>query len=197
MKPPKKLKSKVTIDVTNDKLITDIKTENTELQKIPVTLSNDPALYFHTQAVELISDALKLDEGDRHRLAKNIFKAIHDGKIDAYSHKDGKLLISPSMSQPLCVRVKNLNDWLRLEGYSINWDPDNPNGMFSQISIKKTAEQRQAERWKLCVDMGLSMPKDTYERYPKGINEAAKRLGITRQSLREDLNNYRERFMSN
>ena len=60
---------------------------------------------------------------------------------------------------------------------------------------KQTPEQRQAARWQACIDAGLVMPTDTYSHYPAGITKVAKSLGITRQSLKEDLDKYRERVM--
>ena len=58
----------------------------------------------------------------------------------------------------------------------------------------ENAEQRQARRWQMCLDAGLSMPQDTYAQLPRGINEIAKAEGITRQALAQDLNAYRERL---
>lgn len=55
-------------------------------------------------------------------------------------------------------------------------------------------EQRQAGRWQLCIDSGLTMPTDTYSHFPRGIGRVAKGLGITRQALQQDLNAYRERL---
>jgi len=60
----------------------------------------------------------------------------------------------------------------------------------------KSAEERSEFRWKFCEDRGLTMPTTTYEHYPKGISEAAEALGIRRQSLRQDLDLYRERTMT-
>lgn len=60
-------------------------------------------------------------------------------------------------------------------------------------SKKDAAIKRQDERWKMCVDAGLSMPKDSYAQYPRGIGGVAQQLGIATQSLSEDLNKYRER----
>ena len=60
----------------------------------------------------------------------------------------------------------------------------------------KTREQRQDERWKLCIDAGLTMPADTYAQLPRGIRDVAKGLGITRQALAQELNAHRGRFFS-
>jgi len=57
--------------------------------------------------------------------------------------------------------------------------------------------QRQAERWKACVDAGLPMPSDTYGQYPRGIAKVAKAFGIKRQSTKEDLDKNRERAVGN
>lgn len=69
--------------------------------------------------------------------------------------------------------------------------PASPTPLVKEI----TPEQRQANRWQLCIDAGLKMPSDTYGHYPRGIGKVAKSLGIKRPSLREDLDRYRERTM--
>lgn len=74
------------------------------------------------------------------------------------------------------------------------------NGIRELYSVRenanqKTPEQRQAARWQACIDAGLVMPTDTYAHYPAGITKVAKSLGITRQSMKEDLDKYRERVM--
>ena len=158
-----------------------------------LTLSSDPKLYFHTNAAEQISDQLKHDDGDRIRLAKKMYKAIQKGEIDAYSHRDGQLIKLPIELQPLCVRVSNVNDWLEREGYATRWAPDKQLNTALPTPSQQSPEERQIERWKICEDMGLVMPTDTYGPYPRGISKAAKRIGISRQSLVSDLNKYRER----
>lgn len=61
------------------------------------------------------------------------------------------------------------------------------------IDYPESKEVRQATRWQLCLDAGLKMPADTYSHFPRGIGKIAKKLGITRQALAEDLNEHRER----
>lgn len=60
----------------------------------------------------------------------------------------------------------------------------------------ETQEQRQARRWKMCIDAGLQMPVNDYERLPRGIRKIAEKEGITRQSLAEDLKAYVNRRSS-
>ena len=52
---------------------------------------------------------------------------------------------------------------------------------------RATTEQRRARRFQMCIDAGLKMPDNDYAPLPRGIAEVAKREGITRQSLAEDL----------
>lgn len=52
---------------------------------------------------------------------------------------------------------------------------------------RATTEQRRARRFQMCIDAGLKMPGNDYAPLPRGIAEIAKREGITRQSLAEDL----------
>lgn len=56
------------------------------------------------------------------------------------------------------------------------------------------AEQRQARRWQLCIDAGLTMPAETYAHLPRGVSQIAKAEKITRQALTQDLNAHRERL---
>ena len=60
--------------------------------------------------------------------------------------------------------------------------------------VEGSAEQRQARRWQMCIDKGLTMPTDTYAQLPRGIKEIAKAENITRQALAQDLNAHRERL---
>ena len=61
-------------------------------------------------------------------------------------------------------------------------------------TLAKPQEQRQSERWQLCIDRGLMMPTDTYAQLPRGIGTVARELGITRQALAQDLTAHRERL---
>lgn len=60
--------------------------------------------------------------------------------------------------------------------------------------VAENAEQRQARRWQMCIDEGLTMPINTYSALPRGIGRIAKALRITRQALAQDLNAHRERL---
>ena len=70
----------------------ELKTKDQNVSARGVTLSNDPDLFFHTDAAEQISDQLGYAQGDRELLAKKIFEAIHAGEINAYSMRDGILM---------------------------------------------------------------------------------------------------------
>ncbi len=159
-----------------------------------IKLNSDPDLYFHSQAAEQISNRLEHNKYFREEFAKKIFNAIHEGQITAYSHQDGTEMQVPiPFSVPLCVRVKDVNFWLKNNSYDVFWNPENrPTASMSNLT-HQSAEVRQAERWKLCEVMGLKMPTDTYRPFPRGIGKVAKQLGIKRQTLTEDLNKYRER----
>jgi hypothetical protein len=167
-----------------------------------VSLCNEPDLYFHTQAADLISDQEQHTTGMRQQFAEEMFKAIHDRKLPAYSRRDGSLLPYPiPKNMVLCVRSADVNAWLRKRAYAFTWEVRVQNGMSPEPDERPsaqslTAEQRQAERWQACIDAGLAMPTDTYAWYPRGFYRVADSLKITRQSLREDLNKYRERVFS-
>lgn len=166
------------------------------------TLSDDPDLYFHTDVVELISDQYGHTAGRRKKLADDMFEAIHECSLHAYDFRNGNLLSIPiSPTTPLCVRRADVNDWLKEKTtYECRWCQGAEEGLdetqpppHSPPAPKSLAEQRQVERWRACEAAGLPMPSDTYQQYPRGIGKVAKSFGITTQSLREDLNKYRER----
>ncbi len=60
----------------------------------------------------------------------------------------------------------------------------------------ETAEQRQARRYQMCIDAGLTMPTDDYAPLPRGINRVASTLGITRQAFSEDVKKHINRLHS-
>lgn len=165
-----------------------------------VSLCNEPDLYFHTQAADLISDQEQHTTGMRQQFAEEMFKAIHDRKLPAYSRRDGSLLPYPiPKNMVLCVRPADINGWLRKGAYEFTWDVRLKDGMSPgpddrPPALSSTAERRQAKRWQACVDAGLLMPTNTYSPYPRGISKVSKSLKIKRQSLTADLDKYRERM---
>lgn len=64
------------------------------------------------------------------------------------------------------------------------------------VAKRQTAEDRQRERWQMCVDDGVKMPTDTYGGYGRGLTRVAKMLGIKRQTLTEDLDAHRNRIFN-
>lgn len=59
--------------------------------------------------------------------------------------------------------------------------------------VAESAAQRQARRWQMCIDAGLTMPTDTYAHLPRGVGRIANALKISRQALTQDLDAHRER----
>lgn len=62
-----------------------------------------------------------------------------------------------------------------------------------QLDAPETAEQRQARRWKSCIDAGLKMPVNSYARFPTGIGRIAEQEGVARQTFCDDLKDYLKR----
>lgn len=151
--------------------------------------SLDGDFYGYSEATELISRQEKHTAVFTKKLADEMFKAIRVGDLPAYDYRSGKLLSIPiPYVTPLGVRRDEVNEWLKTTSWGFTW------GVQASASKTSTAEQRQTERWKVCTDAGLKMPTDTYGPYPHGIVNVAKKLGIKRQSLTEDLDKYRERI---
>ena len=170
-------------------------------------LSSGTELYFLAEATELISDQVGHDHAQREQLAKDMREAVLKGALGAYFYTDGEPLRKNAIGKlertlgddkhctvepttPLCVRPAGVNAWLKTTSWGFTWDIPAP----APATKTSTAEQRQTERWNACISAGLHMPTDTYRPYPRGISDVAKKLGITRQSLTEDLDNYRERI---
>jgi hypothetical protein len=88
-----------------------------------ITLSQDPDLYFHTQAADLISDQEQHTAGMREEFADDMLKAIRAGALHVYSHRDGTLrTFDVSWAGPFCVRPGEVNDWLeRKTHYKFRW----------------------------------------------------------------------------
>lgn len=85
---------------------------------------------------------------------------------------------------------------LTVEVETANPAPAQDGTELAVLHREAPAEKRQAQRWQMCLDAGLKMPTDTFSYYPRGISRVAKKLGIERQSLREDLDKFRERTMN-
>lgn len=172
---------------------------------IPTLLSQDLHLYFHSQAADLISDQEQHTDGMRQQFAADMFKALHEKKLPAYSHQDGALIQHPiPLTKILCVRPADVNDWLRKGAYKFSWNIGAQVSKTSQevsdldqeqLSRFDSSHTRAAKRWQICVDAKLDMPTNTFSPYPRGIGKIAKSLGIRRQSLTEDLDRHRERVM--
>lgn len=59
-------------------------------------------------------------------------------------------------------------------------------GMVTPMT-RETQDARQARRYQMCLDAGLSMPDNDYATMPRGIGAVAKKEGITRQAFVEDV----------
>ena len=110
-------------------------------QSNTITLSGDKDLFFHTAAASQISDALGHAEGERVRFQNRLNDAIHAGEIDAYCHRDGALLSLPlGPTKALCIRPKNVNDWLADKGYEFKWSAGTKNGTTKRWGDKQRSE---------------------------------------------------------
>ncbi len=65
-------------------------------------------------------------------------------------------------------------------------------GVLRPVPIAKTetAQQRRERRYQMCIAAGIQMPTNDYAALPRGINELARKEGITRQAFSEDLKAY-------
>jgi hypothetical protein len=94
------------------------------------------------------------------------------------------------------VMPSDVNEWLKMQRAPYFWDVSNPlakavepeksNGEI-QTPTKETKEQRRSRRYQMCIDAGLSLPRDDYAHLPAGIKKLAATEGITRQSFAADV----------
>lgn len=90
-----------------------------------------------------------------------------------------------------------LSRWAALKGFaSDEFGAIEPQTAPATASTPSAIE-RQESRWQACLNAGLKMPTCTYAPYPRGFANVAKSLGISRQTLADDLNKYRERVFGN
>jgi hypothetical protein len=115
--------------------------------KKKLTLSNDPDLFFHTQAADLISDQEHHTEGMREEFADDMLKGIHAGALHVYSQHNGVLRsFEVSWTGPFCVRPADVNDWLeRKTQYKFRWNVDTENGATSPSSGTKPTQLPELE----------------------------------------------------
>ena len=64
-------------------------------------------------------------------------------------------------------------------------------------SRKEEAEERHAQRYQMCIDAGLTMPKTDYERMPDGVGKIAIAAGVARQTFTADVKKPIRRLMTN
>ena len=144
-------------------------------------------LFSIDEAACIAADAIGLDRTGRKQVRQAIWKAIDDGALVPLWDK---------ARTPLPLPLKGTHKRLALvRVYELaKIFPAWPRDAAKPVPAPgQNAEQRQDERWQACIDAGLPMPKDSYAHYPRGIGEVAKKLGITRPSLTQDLNKYRKR----
>lgn len=97
------------------------------------------------------------------------------------------------------VMAKHLNEWLDKESNGLCLPmpeqfqqgaeaarPERAQGKQS-VSTQESKVERQARRYQMCIDAGLTMPDNDYSPMPRGIGEVATREGIKRQSFVEDV----------
>ena len=120
--------------------------EKTAVKKT-IKLSDDPDLYFHAQAADLISDQEQHTAGMREQFANDMLKAIHAGALHVYSHREGMLrAFDISWTGLFCVRLQDVNDWLeRKTQYKFRWNLTIEEGTTSSNSLTKPDQSPEPE----------------------------------------------------
>lgn len=120
--------------------------------------------------------------------------------FDGFEERDGILMrYTKGMLTDDEPDLETVPDDCRVVGYDVHALADEYTASEAKQAEPQAApvasqEQRQADRWQLCIDAGLTMPTDTYSHFPRGIGRVAKGLKITRQALQQDLSAHRERL---
>jgi biotin operon repressor len=147
-------------------------------------------LFSIDEAACIAADAIG---ADRKKTRQAIWKAIDDGALVPLWDKARTPLPLPLTGTDKSLALIRTDELANVfEAWPLKREPQ----PAPAKATPPTGQERQAERWQKCIDAGLTMPTDTYGRYPRGIGKVAKTIGISRQSLRDDLNKYRERVFS-
>lgn len=64
----------------------------------------------------------------------------------------------------------------------------------SADAAAETPEQRQARRYSMCVNAGLTLPNNDYANLPRGIGALAKQEGVSRQAFSADVKKHINRL---
>jgi hypothetical protein len=147
-------------------------------------------LFSIDEAACIAADAIGADRIDRKKTRQAIWKAIDDGALVPVWDKARTPLPLPLTGTDKRLALIRTDELANVfEAWPLKPEPQ----PAPAKATPPTAQERQAERWQKCIDAGLTMPTDTYGRYPNGIGKVAKTENIKRQSLRDDLDKYRER----
>lgn len=170
-----------------------------------LTLSNDPALFFSTEAASQISKQQAHTEDQAKQLAKAMRAAIFTGELGIYDRRTGLLIGSPlSETDLLFVRLADVYDWLQSPSYKARFRSTTaeqphavPVARGDCLSHSETREARQARRYQMGVDAGLKMPKTDFDAMPRGIDKVAALEKISRQAFTEDVKVHIRRVFMN
>jgi len=146
-KSPSKSKGKELRNIETNLADTNEKAKDRKSSTTPrkVTLSSEADLYFHTQAADDISDQLQHNRLYRAKFAKRFFDAIHEGQITAYDHRDGFEIEAPiPFQRPLCVKVDEVNLWLKNNTLNVYWNPKHGEGSTQNITLNEQHESRHS-----------------------------------------------------
>jgi hypothetical protein len=103
----------------------------------------------------------------------------------------------PGIPTHLRVSLSELHFcWGDLEDPLWKWHDPRDSIRLACRNSGETQEARQARRYRLCVEAGLTMPSNDYAAMPRGIGKVADAEGISRQALVKDLKAHINRINS-
>ena len=169
------------------------------------TISSDPSLFTCGEAASEISRQKKHTADQARQLEKAMRAAIFAGELGNYDYRTGLLIVPPfSIATPLVVRMADVEDWLnspsykaRLRATTAEQTHAMPVMVVDSLTDSETREARQARRYQMCVDAGLTMPRTDYDAMPRGIDKVAALEKITRQAFTEDVKAHIRRAFMN
>jgi hypothetical protein len=170
-----------------------------------LTIYDDPDLFTCGEAAIEVGRQ-QTHTADQTRQLENAMRAaIFAGELGNYDYRTGLLIVPPfSLATPLAVRMADVEDWLnspsykaRLRATTAEQTHAMPVTVVDNLTHSETREVRQARRYQMCVDAGLTMPKTDYDAMPRGIDKVAALEKITRQAFTEDVKAHIRRAFMN
>jgi hypothetical protein len=156
----------------------------------------------YLESVDRINEACKfLEDAQKNleRRLKTLEKSPDTGLVDEVEKAEEAVRVALQAVKDAEYRIS----WMQGDEPAITEDPlkktptSAPNTQAptaTPVLTTETAVQRQARRYQMCIDYGLTMPTNDYARMPNGIRHVAAIEKVTRQAFADDLKKHINRM---